>query len=450
MSHSSPSSRLTRRDWLKHSTAAAAGLAAMDLAVRPAPAARWANEKLHIASIAVGGRGGANTRAMAGEAIVAICDADRNHLDAAARDYPDARRYTDFRELLDAEADLDAVVISTPDHTHALPTVVALQRNLHVYCEKPLTWSVREARVIGDLAADRGVVTQMGTGGQSGEGFLRSVEAIQAGAIGTVREAHVWTNRPIWPQGQLRPAGEDPVPEHLDWDLFLGPARQRPFKATYPDGPLQGQRVYHPFVWRGWWDFGTGALGDIAPHAMNVVFWALELGAPRRVEAECSGMMPETFPNWSVIRFHFADGAYHRDFTLTWYDGGRKPPAELADAEELPDNGCIFVGTEGRLVTAGPRLLPAPEFADYAWPEPTLPRRPGVHEDWLTAIKEGHQAGCHFGYSAPLTEAYLLGNIALKVERPITWDAAAFRITDYEEANAYLDRECRPGWELPV
>jgi predicted dehydrogenase len=442
--------RLTRRDWFRTSAAAAAGLAVMDLAVRPARAARWANEKLQIASIGVGGRGHANTHAMSGEAIVAICDVDRNHLEAAGRDFPDARRYTDLRELLDAEADLDAVIVSTPDHTHALPTIVALQRNLHVYCEKPLTWSVREARIIADLVADRDVVTQMGTGGQSGESFLRAVEAVQAGAIGTVREAHVWTDRPIWPQGQVRPTGEDPVPQSLDWDLFLGPAPQRPFRATYPDGPLQGQRVYHPFVWRGWWDFGTGALGDIAPHAMNVVFWALNLGAPQRIEAKCSEMMPETFPNWSEIRFHFPDGAHHGDFTLTWYDGGRKPPADLADANELPDNGCIFVGTEGRLYTAGPRLLPAARFADYTWPEPTQPRRPDVHQDWLTAIKEGHQAGCHFGYSAPMTEAYLLGNIALKVQQPITWDAAAFRITDCEEANAYLDRECRPGWELPV
>lgn len=439
-------SNLTRRRFLRQAalTVSAASLGPL---VRPAPA-RSANAKLNLAIIGVGGRGHANMTAMAGEQIVALCDVDRNHLEAAGRLFPQARKYADFRELLDQERDLDAAVVSTPDHTHAPASVMAMKRGLHVYCEKPLTHSVYEARVMAEVAAQKKVITQMGTGAQSSEPHIRAVEMIQAGAIGEVVEAHCWTDRPIWPQGQARPQGEDAVPAHLSWDLWIGPAPMRPFKGTYAEGPLKGKQVYHPFVWRGWWDFGTGALGDIAPHITNVVFWALNLGAPTSVEAECSEMKPEAFPSWSTIRFAFPARGDQPPVTLYWYDGGKRPPAELVEGESLPDNGTLFVGRKGRLLVDGLRLYPKKDFADYKPPEPSLPRRAGIHTDWLRAIKEGGQTGCHFGYAGPMTEAYLLGNIALKVGRRIEWDPIGLTIPNCPEATPYVKREYRQGWTL--
>ncbi len=437
---------LTRRRFLRQAalTVGAAHLGPFVVSAR----AQSANSRLNLAVIGVGGRGRANLMAMAGEQVVALCDVDRNHLETAARLFPQARKYADFRELLDKEKDLDGAVVSTPDHCHAAASVMAMKRGLHVYCEKPLTHSVYEARVMTQVAAEKKVVTQMGTGAQSSEPHIRSVEMIQSGAIGDVVEAHCWTNRPIWPQGQDRPSGEDPVPAHLNWDLWIGPAPMRPFKDKYAEGPLKGKPVYHSFVWRGWWDFGTGALGDIAPHITNVVFWALNLGAPTSVEAECSGMKPETFPSWSVIRFDFPARGTQPPVKLVWYDGGKRPPADLVDGEPLPDNGTLFVGRKGRLLVEGGKLYPKKDFADYKPPAPSLPRRADIHADWLRVIKEGGQTGCHFGYAGPMTEAYLLGNIALKVGRRIEWDPVGLKITNCPEANQYLKRDYRPGYGI--
>lgn len=439
-------SNLTRRRFLRQAalTAGAVGLGTL-----ACPAlAQSTKDKLNIAVIGVGGRGHANLLAMASENVVALCDVDRQHLEKAAKLFPQARRYADFRELLDKEKSLDAAVVSTPDHTHAAASVKAMKRGLHVYCEKPLTHSVHEARIMAEVAAQKKLVTQMGTGAQSSEEHIRSVEMIQAGVIGDVVEAHCWTNRPIWPQGQDRLAGEDRVPASLDWDLWIGPAPMRPFKDKYPDGPFKGQRIYHPFVWRGWWDFGTGALGDIAPHITNVVFWALNLGAPTSVEAECSGMKPEAFPSWSIIRFDFPARGKLPPVKLVWYDGGKKPPVDLVEGQALPDNGTLFVGRKGRLLVEGTKLYPQKDFAAFKLPEPTLPRRDEIHADWLRAIKEGGQTGCHFGYAGPMTEAYLLGNIALKVGRKIEWDPVGMKIPNCPEANQYVKRTYRSGWEL--
>jgi predicted dehydrogenase len=290
----------------------------------------------------------------------------------------------------------------------------------------------------------------MGNQGHAKEGARLLNEWIWDGAIGPVSEVHVWTNRPIWPQGQSRPAGEDPVPAHLDWDLWIGPALFRPYKATYPAGRFEGQTVYHPFAWRGWWDFGTGALGDIAPHAMSAAFQALKLGAPTSVAPECSGMPSEGFPEWSTIRFEFPARDKMPPVVLTWYDGGKRPPGELVEGQRLPDNGAIFVGRKGRLLHCEPRpvLFPVRSFADYAWPTPTLPRRLEVRQDWLQAIKTGRQPGCPFGYAGPMTEAYLLGNVALRVGRKIEWNHAKLQVTNCPEANQYLKRDYRPGWTL--
>jgi len=440
----------TRRELLRQAVLAAGAAATGSRPKADGAAPRGDGSRLYLGFLGVGGQGYDNLRAMAAEHVAALCDVDRNHLDRAAAEFPKARKYADLRRLLDREKGLDGVVISTPDHVHAVATLMALKRGLHVFCEKPLTHSVHEARLVTETALRHKAVTQMGTNAQGLDSFLSTVELIQAGAIGEVSEVHVWTNRPIWPQGQPRPAGEDPVPAHLDWDLWIGPAPLRPYKATYPAGRFEGQTVYQPFAWRGWWDFGTGALGDIAPHAMSVVFQALSLGAPTRVEPESSGMARDGFPEWSTIRFHFPARGPMPPVVLTWYDGGKRPKAELVDGQRLPDNGAIFVGRKGRLLHRDPRpvLFPVRSFADYAWPAPTLPRRPEVRQDWLEAIKTGRQPGCPFGYAGPMTEAYLLGNVALRVGRKIEWDRAKLQVTNCLEANQYLKREYRPGWTL--
>ncbi len=442
--------RITRRSYLKSTAAAATAFT-----ILPAGLARGyaANEKLNLGIIGAGGRGGANLQAVAGENIAALCDVDRGPLNAAARRFPDAKTYTDFRELLSEAKGLDAVVVSTPDHCHAPASVMAMKQGLHCYCEKPLTHSVHEARVMAQVATEKNLITHMGTGAQSSEASIRTVEAIRAGHIGDVVEAHCWTDRPIgwWAQGMERPAGEDPVPDHIDWDLFIGPAPMRPFKAAWPeDHPARKKwrhpQVYHPFVWRGWWDFGTGAIGDIAPHVMNVVFWALELGPPSGVEVvDTSGMMPEMFPEWSIVRYDFPAREGRPPFKLFWYDGKKTPPAELLAGSS--GGNPLFVGTKGSIRVGG-TPYPAKEFSDYEWPEPTLPRRGEIHAEWIKGIKNGTQTGCPFSYAGPMTEAYLLGNIALRVGQRIEWDATASRVTNCEEANPYLHREYRDGWSL--
>ena len=406
------------------------------------------SEKLNIASIGVGGRGGANTRAMENENLIALCDVDTDRLGGAGRRYPSARKYVDFRELLDKEKELDAVVVSTPDHCHAFASVPAMRKGLHCYCEKPLTHSIWEARLMAETAKKHKVVTHMGTSAQSSEGHCRTVEMIRAGAIGDVTSAHVWTNRPIWPQGMDRPAGEDPIPKSLNWDLWIGPAPMRPFKGQYTEGRFKGKNIYHPFVWRGWWDFGTGACGDIAPHSMNVIFWALKLGAPSSVEATCAGMKAESFPDWSVVTYHFPAEGDRKAMDIVWYDGGKKPSKEITGGREVGDNGTLFIGTKGRLMAGSDKPYPEKDFADFKLPERTVRPLPEYHQAWIEAIKKGTDTGCPFDYSGPMTEAYLLGNIALKVGQKIEWNAADMKVTNCPEANQFVKREYREGWTL--
>jgi predicted dehydrogenase len=435
---------------VKRAAAAAAALTAI-----PSRLARGygANEKLNIGIIGAGGRGGANLQGVSGENIVALCDIDRGRLRAAANRYPNARAYSDFRRLLSQENTLDAVVVSTPDHSHAPACVPAMQKGLHCYCEKPLTHDVHEARVMTQLAAEKRLVTHMGTPGRGGESTIRTVEIIRSGAIGDVVEAHFWTNRPIWPQGFDRPPGEDAVPQSLDWENFIGTAPMRPYVATWPDGhPVYqlppGQRhanVYHPFVWRGWWDFGTGALGDIAPHMWHPAYWGCELGAPASVEVvDASGPVTEMFPAWSILRFDFPARQDRPAVKLFWYDGGKKPASEVVGGGAAPDGGWVIVGTKASLGT-GNRST-----GEFESVQSTL-RRPGdMYQEWIAGIKAGDpdRPSCPFSYAGPLTEAYLLGNIALKVGGRIEWDPRSFRITNGEEANRYLRREYRKGWGL--
>jgi len=350
---------------------------------------------------------------------------------------------------------IDAVFVATPDHHHAPASMLALAHRKHVYCEKPLTHSIYEARRLAEAARQAKVATQMGNQGMSSEGTRLLVEFIQAGAIGPVREVHVWTDRPVnwWPQGVDRPAYTDPVPAGLDWDLFLGPAPERPYAEVHRDGPFKGKKVYHPFVWRGWWDFGTGALGDIACHAMAPAFWALGLGLPAAVEARHSGCNTETFPNWSVITYEFPARGERPPAKLVWYDGKQKPPRppELEPERNLGDNGSLFVGEKGAiLLDQAPRLLPEAKMKEYKRPDPSIPRVPkdDHHEDWFLACKGGRPACSNFDFAGPLTEAALVGNLAIRFGKRIEWDGPAMKATNAPEAAPLVRREYRKGWTL--
>jgi predicted dehydrogenase len=404
-----------------------------------------------------------------GDNISALCDVDSRILDKRGAEYPSAAKYTDFRKMIEKE-NLDGVIVAVPDHNHAYISVYAMRHGLHVYCQKPLCKSVHEARVMARVAADTKKITQMGTQSSAEARILRTVEFIQSGAIGEITEVHMTTDRPIWPQGHDRIVGEDPVPETLDWDLWLGTAQQRPFQATWPTGhtvysPERKRQfaasgtLYHPFSWRGWWDFGSGALGDIAPHSMNVIFMALELGAPTSAEViSTSGMRAEMFPDWTSLRLNFPARKGHPPVSIFWYDGAQSLPKELQVRRDLTptasgaplrggQGGMVWIGTKGSYPAGrGPfsgqttELPPPPPQREWG--------REEVHKDWSVAIKAGKQAPCNFAYAGPFTEAYQLGNIALRTGHRIEWDAKKFRITNCQEADRLLMREYRRGWDL--
>ncbi len=451
---------ITRRETLQ---------TAASFMILPAGLARGyaANQRLDIGVIGLSGMGALDAKALneQGENIAALCDVDTEFLEMRGATYPKARKYTDFRRMIEKEK-LDGVVVATPDHSHAYISVYAMKHGLHLYCEKPLTQTVHEARVVARVAAETKVTTQMGTQSSADAHMLRTVELIQSGALGEITQIHVPTDRPIWPQGYDRLPGEDPVPSNLNWDLWLGPAPMRPYKHRYPQGhmvygPEKKKQaefetaglspvppvgvVYHPFVWRGWTDYGSGALGDIAPHAMNVIFLALDLGAPSAVEViETSGMKKEMYPDWSVLRLDWAARGVHPPLSIYWYDGGRMPSKEITGDNR---GGFIWIGTKGSLPAGrgpflGARTEPYPKPPERQW------GREQVHKDWASAIRAGVPAPCHFGYAGPFTEAYQLGNVALKVGHRIEWDPLAFRVTNCREANQYLTREYRKGWDL--
>jgi predicted dehydrogenase len=438
-----PSRRTNRREFLGQATGFAAGLWVVGSRVRGAHGSP--NERLNIGLIGAAGRGRDNLKALSGEKIVALCDVDEKRLGPGAEQFPAAKRYHDFRKLLEQNG-LDAVVVSTPDHTHAVATVMALRLGKHVYCEKPLTHSIDEARAVARAAGEAKVATQMGNTGHSSENTRRVVELIQSGAIGAVHTVHAWTNRPIWPQGIAARPSPEPVPESLHWDLWLGPASERPFNPAY-----------HPFKWRGWWEFGTGALGDMGCHVVDPAFWALDLRDPSSVSAECPPSNPETAPEWSVVRYEFPARGERPPVTLIWYDGGKLPPADLFDGHPPAkgDSGSLFVGTKGRLLSGhgrgqGRKLLPESQFEGFQPPEPTLPRSPGHHQEWVEACKTGKPTGTNFGYAAALTGLILLGNVALRSGRPLTWDSPHMTARDGSAVfdDLYIRREYRTGWSL--
>jgi hypothetical protein len=409
------------------------------------------SNKLNIAGVGVGGKGYSDLESVRSENIIALCDVDWRHAAGAFNRFSQAKRYKDYRQMLDEEKSIDAVIVATSDHTHAIISMAAVKRGKHVFCQKPLTHTVYEARALAEAAREHKVATQMGNQGQASEERRRLAEMIGAGAIGPVREVHVWTDRPLrgihdvyWPQGVGRPADTPPVPETLAWDLFLGPAPERPYHPCY-----------HPFIWRGWWDFGTGALGDIGCHAMDPIFRALNLGAPLNVEACSSLVNKETYPAASVVTYQFPARGDLPPVKLVWYDGGLKPPRppELEDGAPMDTNGTMYVGDAGKILDN--RIIPESRRREFTMPPPTLPRSPGHYEEWLNQCKGGPPAGSNFDWAGPLTEAVLLGNVALRVEMKdemirhrLDWDSKNLKITNLPEANKFLHTEYRKGWEL--
>jgi predicted dehydrogenase len=449
--------KTNRRDFLKQSTLAGVGFwAAGGVALAKSKAA---NEKLNVAIIGAGGQGGGNLKAIAGlgENIVALCDVDEQRAKEAFEKFTKAEKFNDFRKMLEKRKDIDAVVVSTPDHQHAVAGVMAMKMGRHLYCEKPLTHDVYEARVMRETAKKYNVATQMGNMGTASSGFREGVEIIQSGALGPIEEVHVWSNRPIWPQGVDRPKDTPPVPKTLSWDLWLGTAPDRPYAVYPPNEKGERKPAYHPFAWRGWWDFGTGALGDMACHTVNLPFMGLKLAYPTSIEAETSGTNGDSYPKWSTIHFQFPARGELPAVKLTWYDGGKKPAADILDkylkGRKIDGSGCLLIGEKGALYSRSDYgedhlLLPQEEFAGHKPPTPTLPRSPGHHKEWILACKGGKPAMANFDYAALLTEAILLGNLAMRVGKKVEWDGENMKSTNCPEAEQFVRRQYRGGWSL--
>jgi predicted dehydrogenase len=446
-----PSRALNRRQFLYTTALAAGSLALSSRAARPTRL-KSANEKLDIAAIGTAGKGGDDAANFASENIVALCDVNADALAAAAKKWPQACLYRDYRIMLEAEKHLDAVTIGIPDHHHAPAAMLAIKSGRHVYCQKPLTRTISEARALTLAARKYKVATQMGNQGHSAEGNRRLCEMIWSGVIGAVREVHCWSDRPIWPQGAPRPRGSDPVPAHLDWDLWVGPAPIRPYVDKWPKGEV----VYQPIAWRGWWDFGCGALGDMACHIMDGANWALKLGAPATVEiVDSAPLCAESPPAWAILRYHFPARGEMPPCTMTWYDGGKMParPPEM-EGEKFEGNASLFIGDNGKILSGcygeRPRLLPESSMADYKLPAPTLPRVPGnsSYLDFIRACKGGPAACSNFDVSGPFTETVLLGNLALRAGKTIEWDAVKMRAKNAPEAGQYIHAHYRKGWSV--
>lgn len=410
-----------------------------------------ANDKLNIAGIGVGGKGASDVvgaQEAGDNNIVALCDVDWKQAAGTFKKFPKAVQYWDFRKMLEKEyKNIDAVTISTPDHMHAPAAVAAMQMGKHVYVQKPLTHNIFEARRLAQLAKQYKVATQMGNQGHSGEGVRRLCEWIWAGAIGNVLEAHIWTDRPIWPQAIPRPAETEPVPDTLDWDLWLGVAPKRPYN-----------KCYCPFRWRGWWDFGCGALGDMACHIMDPAYTALKLEYPTTVEAISEGNNEETFPAWSIITYEFAARGSMPPVKLVWYDGKKMPPRPegIGKDETLGDgdNGTLFIGDKGMLACGcyggGPTLIPTSRMKEFKRPAKTIPDSTGHYQEWIDAckgiapppgdLKKG------FEYAGPFTEMVLLGNLAVKTGKKIEYDSKEGKVTNVPEANEFTHRTYRQGW----
>jgi len=441
-------SNLSRRNFLR-GTGAAAVFAIVPRHVLGGAGNTPPSEKLNIAGIGVGGQGASDLQQLESQNIVALCDVDQNRAAGTFKRYPKARQHRDFRRMLDRQKDIDAVMVATPDHVHAVASITAIKMGKHVYCEKPLTHTIYEARKLAQAAREHKVATQMGIQGHSGEGIRRLCEWIWDGAIGEVRQVHSWTDRPArwWPQGVGRPKDTPPAPDSLDWDLWLGPAPHRPYNPAYV-----------PFKWRGWWDFGTGPLGDMGIHNSSPIFWALKLGYPTSVELiSQQGCNAETGPTKSIVRYEFPARADMPPVTLVWYDGGNEPPRpeELEEGRRIGDNdgGSLFVGSKGKILAPGwcaasPRIIPETKMKEYDQPPKTIPRSPGHHAEWIEACKTGKPTTANFDFAGRLTEVMLAGNIAVRTGGKLLWDGPNMICTNIPQANQYTRCRYRKGWAL--
>ena len=446
---------INRRQFVAGALGAGVGALAAPAILR----AKSPNEKLNVVIIGCGGRGAGNMQEMLSENIVALCDVNQQNLRRAAERAPQARQFEDFRRLYDElpEESYDAVVVSTTEHTHAFATLPALQRRKHVYCEKPITHNVREARIITEAARQAGVATQMGTQIHAGGNYRRVVELVQSGALGPVREVHVWVSRAWGRQSpeeaqrnqdivstQERPQESMPVPSEIDWDLWLGPAVERPFHSVYLPGPK----------WYRWWDFGGGTMSDLGSHWNDLPFWALKLDAPKTIEAKGPPPHPELAPASMSATYEYDPRGDLPSVRVTWYQGTEKP-APLTSGKIPPwPNGVLFIGDEAMLLADYSRHLLLVEdrglkpFSPFELPPRSIPDSIGHHAEWIHACKTGAPTTCHFGYSGPLTEANHLGNVAYRAGKKIEWDAENLRIPNAPDAEQYLTREYRRGWTL--
>ena len=435
--------RIQRRDFLKL-------VGATSVVAFPTPAfvqAQNANSKLNIACIGIAARGGDNVNGVSNENIVALCDIDENYLGRGKEQFPRAKLFRDYRKMYDEiEKEIDAVVVSTPDHTHAAPSLLGMKLGKHCYCEKPLAHNVKEIRDMMTIAKEKKLATQMGTQIHAEDNYRRVVELVRANAVGKIKEIHVWCGT----RWGGRPFATDTpdVPPNIDWDLWLGPAPERPFNPQYFGGS-----------WRCFWAFGNGTLGDMACHHMDLSFWALRLGIPQTVEAFCEAKpTPEVCPTELRVEYSYHDAprqlgeGYPPTFTgmLTWYDGNLRPP--LLKEKGLPEwgAGTLFVGEEGILMADyGQRILyPQEKFADYEAPDKTIPDSVGHHQEWINACKTGLPTTCNFGYSGPLAETVLLGTVAFRTGKKLEWDSAKMKATNVPESDQYISRSYRKGWEV--
>lgn len=470
----SENQRISRREFIGGATAAAAFMAVPRYVLGGAGHVP-PSEKLNIAVIGTGGQGVQNIKALLQHPdvqVMAVCDvteqADYSRFyyggtagrrpaleliqenyasQKSTENYKPCTCYIDFRIMLEKEKAIDAMLIATPDHIHAIATMAAIKNGKHVYCEKPLTRSIYEARKIAEAARQAGVATQMGNQGHSDEGIRLTCEWIWDGAIGPVREVHAWSGTGLdWSGFRTeRPTETPPIPTEMDWDLWLGPAPKRPYHPAYA-----------PYNWRGWWDFGTGAIGDMACHNLDPAFWALKLGHPVSVEGRATNNSPETTPFASIVYYQFPARQDMPPVKVTWYSGGIMPPRpdELEPGRDLTGggNGILFVGDKGKIMCPGwggsPRIIPEAKMREYKLPPKTIPRTDGHHRDWINACKGGRRASSNFDYAGPMTEVILLGNVALRTGEKLSWDGANMKATNCPEADKYVRPEYHNGWTL--
>ncbi len=442
---------MNRREFIK-----TAGLGAVAFAALPDIGVTWADvpsrkgkiiegRKLNVACIGVGGKGRGDVGDVSGENIVALCDVDLSKAAGSFKRHPKAKQYRDFRKmLLEMDDQIDAVTVSTPDHMHFPASMMAVKMGKHVFCQKPLTHTIEEARLLAEAAREHKVATQMGIQGHSFDGIRRMREWYAARAVGEIQELHIWTNRPIWPQGIKNPLPKQPVPEHLDWNLWQGVAPERDYNSGYC-----------PFKWRGWWDYGCGALGDIGCHALDCAFDVLSLGSPTSVEAVCDQINDQTGPKWSIVTYQFPKTKDRGPVKLVWYDGNKKPerPKELEEGRNIPGGigGQLWCGTEGTIMVSdvycrSARIIPEAKMKDFIqnrMPEKTEKKSVGHVKEWLNACRGGEPAGANFDYAGPLTEMVLLGNLAVRTGKKVEWDPVNLKCANLPEANQFVRKPYR-------